>query len=1180
MNAISSDVLATVEKFARECSDEYSKAIDRKDQIMAYITGESEQYPDILENSNTFRYYTLTELEKLSHKDDSEVFFRASAVVLRAGNMWSRRYYASYDPFAISLGKAFTVDSLNGQSKNNIHKFDTLLHRLTMIQKYAGDQVIQDELNHRMKNSKFRGKELAWVHEATELLMLLDLYTKLNPTVAQEMIESLPPLLQAVLHQDEAKVNAELQGCLEELVLYPLQLKDNESSLNLSPEFVQGKRDHLRQSLYPNVAIEKNRHVSRENFESVLLQVSTAFLFRLNRHGGKGALLDNQDEIDGHLISAVQVLYELFPFEMRKNLIKQKNIYHWMAGKDFEGILSVEEPYDLIEQLVIDLNSITPSWDSMRGKVLANVDQGLRLLQIVGQPFVKLFVYRVLSEQGEQLQEKLTGTLEEHIFNVLESRKDTTRVSPYIAKYIQGKLSLEDFIASGDRDKSLSGNGQMYDRKQRRMLYAITFLPIESEMFRKFMTLVMQPQISLDFVLKLMSDGYRFSYSRLLETYEHDLDFDGKALVNSVLMQSYNNYARDPELKEEYCHVVRTHVAESLAGYKQMETESRQVILEVLFAQREELPTQQFTEAVRLGLTDTSKAISNLALSEFNRKVDEALFMGLFRTEKKVNIKEMALDALRGVKDSKTAYATLLKEKQTESMKELLTVLLETADQGVHVAHAALGGKLDAKKQTRLSFIPVQHLSPLLSLDGSKLDDNIKLYLLSQSLEYNSQPNLRLKEVATYADQASLAQFAGEILQLWIGEGAPAKEKWVLYLSCLFGDREVMDTIGEQIKDWAENSRGAIAGESIKALSFMQDTAALMMIDRLKRIIKNRQVKTAADEALQLAAENMNLSQEQLEDKLITTLGFNAQGEQSISYGERSFIVKVSADLQIVVLNEETGKLLKSLPAATQKDEPELVKQGKSYFTQLKKDLKNMVSLQALRLEESLSKQRLWKAQDWKELFVDNVIMQKFAICLIWGVFEEGELLTTFRYMEDGTFNTVDEEEYELPPHAQVGLVQPLELDFDTLESWKEQLQDYEITQPFTQIDRQVYEISQENKTETEVLDLPGGEFSPTSFPKALEKLGWYKGYAEDGGYYYQLFKEYEGVIAELEFSGTSISYYESLEDITLKALRFFTTKKDRYHYYQPSAAIKLGQLSPRVYSETMYDILRAAGRV
>ena len=49
--------------------------------------------------------------------------------------------------------------------------------------------------------------------------------------------------------------------------------------------------------------------------------------------------------------------------------------------------------------------------------------------------------------------------------------------------------------------------------------------------------------------------------------------------------------------------------------------------------------------------------------------------------------------------------------------------------------------------------------------------------------------------------------------------------------------------------------------------------------------------------------------------------------------------------------------------------------------------------------------------KDWEKLFVENPIMHNFSLGLVWGVYEDGELKDTFRYMEDGSFNTVDEED-------------------------------------------------------------------------------------------------------------------------------------------------------------------------
>ena len=128
----------------------------------------------------------------------------------------------------------------------------------------------------------------------------------------------------------------------------------------------------------------------------------------------------------------------------------------------------------------------------------------------------------------------------------------------------------------------------------------------------------------------------------------------------------------------------------------------------------------------------------------------------------------------------------------------------------------------------------------------------------------------------------------------------------------------------------------------------------------------------------------------------------------------------------------------------------------------MKKQMKTTVSSQKMRLEMALSTGRQWSVEAWKNLFVKNPVMHQFATGLIWGIYEDGALKMTFRYMEDGSFNTVKEEEYAFPEEGTIGLIHPIELSEADLAAWKEQLSDYEITQPIEQLDRQIYKVTEE----------------------------------------------------------------------------------------------------------------------
>ena len=256
-----------------------------------------------------------------------------------------------------------------------------------------------------------------------------------------------------------------------------------------------------------------------------------------------------------------------------------------------------------------------------------------------------------------------------------------------------------------------------------------------------------------------------------------------------------------------------------------------------------------------------------------------------------------------------------------------------------------------------------------------------------------------------------------------------------------------------------------LAAEAVQALSLNPLPQALLIVDGISRKFKFKQVKAAAVKALEFAASQLGITTEELADRIVPDMGFDENVERKFDYGARSFTVTMTPALEIEVY-DEAGKKLKNLPSPGKRDDEEKAKAAYEEFKQMKKQMKLTVSSQKQRLEMALSTGREWTVDAWKALFVKNPVMHQFAIGLIWGTYnEQHELLQSFRYMEDGSFNTEEEDEYELPEATyKIGLVHPTELSAESRETWKEQLSDYEITQPFEQLERTIYQLSEEEK--------------------------------------------------------------------------------------------------------------------
>lgn len=429
-------------------------------------------------------------------------------------------------------------------------------------------------------------------------------------------------------------------------------------------------------------------------------------------------------------------------------------------------------------------------------------------------------------------------------------------------------------------------------------------------------------------------------------------------------------------------------------------------------------------------------------------------------------------------------------------------------------------------------------------------------------------------------EETDLALYMNELFDKWLDGGAESKKKWVLYAASIHGGGEMVKRLQQQIQQWPQHSRGAIAAEAVQALALSPAPQALLTVDSIARKFKFKQVKAAASKALEFAAAQLNLTREELADKIVPSLGFDENMERKFDYGSRSFTITITPALEIEIFGED-GKRLKNMPAPGKKDDEKKAAAAYSEFKLMKKQMKDTVASQRQRLEQALSTERLWTIDAWKELFVKNPVMHQFAIGLIWGIYEERTLKQTFRYMEDGSFNTEEEEELLLPVQGKIGLVHPIELTDDTRQAWVEQLADYEVLQPFEQLSRPIYYVTEEEKDQKCLERFGGCLINDLSLSGKLQSMGWYHGSVEDAGVFFTFYREDSelGLGVELRFSGTYIGGENT--EITVYDASFYdasTVPRGSYVYdwTNEEKSYALGKIPPRYFSEVVLQLTRA----
>ncbi len=432
-------------------------------------------------------------------------------------------------------------------------------------------------------------------------------------------------------------------------------------------------------------------------------------------------------------------------------------------------------------------------------------------------------------------------------------------------------------------------------------------------------------------------------------------------------------------------------------------------------------------------------------------------------------------------------------------------------------------------------------------------------------------------ELAHFIHEDSLKPLANDVFGHWDGE---SKTKWVLGFLAAFGGDALVDKLRTTAKELAGMGRGAMAANYVHAMALMGTSRALQAVDFLRRKERHKQVKNAAINALEVAANELGITADELMDRIVPDFGFSQDGTLVLDYGPRQFTISLGGDLSLAIA-DDNGKTFKSLPKPGKGDDEEKATSASNFFKQLKKDVREQVKAQGERLEQGLAKNRLWAKESWLKLFAENPLMQAFATGLVWGIYEDGQLVGAFRYMDDGSFNNVEDEEFELPADCRIGMVHPIELAEEELEAWKEQLEDYDIQQPFPQLHRPVYRIKDEQKGEKKLLDFQGFMINPLSLQSKLFKLGWNRGSVQDAGCFYDFYKDIEGhgISVDLNFLGDCVGY--SMHDsVPLYDVVFHQkglVARGSYMYDKPKDGntFALEQIPARLYSE-IYNELKS----
>lgn len=452
---------------------------------------------------------------------------------------------------------------------------------------------------------------------------------------------------------------------------------------------------------------------------------------------------------------------------------------------------------------------------------------------------------------------------------------------------------------------------------------------------------------------------------------------------------------------------------------------------------------------------------------------------------------------------------------------------------------------LDEKKLPKLSLVKAK--TPL---DAEAV--RFMFYRQTRQSEIAIDPEVPIALI----DRKKAGDFAAKLLALVVKNGGVmAKNRFALALVGALGDDRVIEPL-EQLALEKQNEN------AVRTIGLVGTMEAARSLDRIMKAyrVKYPNVRGAAQEGFDAIAEAQGLTPFELSDLMIPSF-------EKLKLAPDLFAV-VTADRKVAVV-DKTGAVVKT---------PKLAAKAKTELAQLRDDVKAAVRQLGQNLEYYLIVRRRWTASAWKAFFLQSPLAFAFATGLVWGIYEDGELKTTYRLTD--AKKTVDLDGAAVALAGDIGLVHPLELTAEQRAAWKAA----NLQPAFAQLDRPMFAVADDEKPRTKCFRFEDQELASATFKGRAERLGWRRGSVVDSGEvsaYRKLFP-HDKIEVFIKTAGLNVqSGYDVDAEVTLADLFFVrpgAVAVGNYMFDEPrdesdGRLIGLGAVPPIVFSEAIADL-------
>ena len=358
-------------------------------------------------------------------------------------------------------------------------------------------------------------------------------------------------------------------------------------------------------------------------------------------------------------------------------------------------------------------------------------------------------------------------------------------------------------------------------------------------------------------------------------------------------------------------------------------------------------------------------------------------------------------------------------------------------------------GIKDTKLLSQLAIIMVQQKY---YLEANKLLQYANTFQRSTDViiatGYLNQSQNKLNDAISYYEEAlaidgtnvNAAYYAGMCYEL-LGKNIEAKK---MYEKVSVSDKASQQLKNQALKKISELMNTIESKNLLTMISFnIESRYAQSLLYKIYLNSTKSSIRKEAVEMINELLEKINIGYTEFRLRCMPNLGFNSKGEKELN---KDYKLIVNNDYTLSLFDIKNNKELKKVPQ-------NLDKKLKDKIKELGKEADKFINHSSHILSIMLIDGDILSYDLFKEVFIDNYLMNKFGSGLIWNLYDKDKkIITTFRYSNDGSYLNCDDEEVKINADNFISLATPVEMDNNTIDKWRKQLEDYELSQPINQL--------------------------------------------------------------------------------------------------------------------------------